>query len=255
MALERGVGCLLKHLFQPPSGSNSHALRITFDHINRREEVNTMPRSSGEKGKRSTSQGVRHNGLPSHFIDPKTRLRCLRIESSHHHVTSTHDQKNQGVTTGSAPNLSNAELNDLFESKLRSLLTNPKILSEFRLSCSNFVGGKLLATEFYEQLSSHFFTVSHQLDSIFPLLVATIPVDGKREALRQVRQMLNAPEIQRLQRAKQEDEMKNQQASKQPLRAGAKATLKKTQTAWSTSKPVATAAPLPSAASNLPGAC
>lgn len=228
----------------PATSANSAATRITFDFVSRVEVTDTTPKSGKGTGSAaiSTTGGSsedHHSTLviPRHYLNPADRITPLMSSAKpmgtpsststsmkdHHSASPLQTKpvqsggwKNPSVNQGGgdkrqAKNEQTAKLaaaNERFEELLKRYLANPRVFVDFRHAAGDYLSGKLLATEFYQSLTTTFFPQSAQLDEIFPLLIETMPLAQKAEALNQIRRMRNAPEIQRLQKAKEEDERK-----------------------------------------------
>lgn len=283
----------------PSSGANTHALKITFDHVSRIEEVDTMPNVTAASGKggrnskggksnaahgtagRSDIEENKKQGVPSAWKDPQLELRpivvsVLRLVHSPIQQAATSrvakpswgsapgapslDHTSSGAASSGrvAPEVSYREkMASGFDERLDRYFGNPTARIHFKHSCADFIAGKLLAAEFLTQLENNYFSKrSHELEDFFPYLVATMPDTRKAEALKTVRHMKSAPELQRQQRTQHEDESKKHAgASQVPLTemeerllrsrqdvARIKTESKKKQTAWASQVPAAAVA-------------
>ena len=113
-----------------------------------------------------------------------------------------------------------AERNMLLKERLDQLLPQSSSKAAFVDACKDFLAGKLLATEHYKQLSGTFFRDESSLNAIFPLIVATMPNEHKKEALMTARRMLTCNEFQRQERANHEsEESKHEREEIEQLRA------------------------------------
>lgn len=232
----------------PATGANTHAMHITFDHVSRREVVDTMPKatnSAGEAKKGRHGRGGKQkgeededlpeahlpHGIPQHYYTSTIMMEPLRQTQSPHHSHHNHNHhhgsrgapaakpswsraggvegasKTCNGTPSSSSDLpvSKEDQMRLFDEKLKLLVRSARTYNEFRYVCGDFLSGKLLASEFYDSLQTVFFPNPADLNDIFPLLVATLPSDVKGEALKQIRQMRTAPELQRALKAQEED--------------------------------------------------
>lgn len=257
----------------PATGANSHTLRITFDHVSRREDVNTMPntgdaaknRSNGGRNKQD-AKGVtallctpHFAGLPIHYVSAKMDLTPLartttdpvvRVSSSSaasktlvkpswgkggagaNPAAAMSGKSSGGRNTGSSSMADQEDLNRQFEEKIDTFITNPRRAAEFRYACSDYMSNKMLAKEFYSMLKATFFPSAEQFDEIFPLLVATMPHETKSEALKHIHQMLSAPEVVRLEKAREEEECTRTKAAADQARRKQIAATKKNP--WAT---------------------
>ncbi|CUI14074.1 zinc finger protein, putative [Bodo saltans] len=230
----------------PSTGASTHALKITFDHVSRREEVDTMPNvtsstaaissnnKNSRRGKAPPVTGAGRNdeeskkqGVPLAWKDPQLELRPIVVSVErlvHSPMTSSTSKAaampSWGTAPGAAPAMSSQsssragepttrEKEQDFDQLLHKYIPNPTLLVHFRHTCSDYLSGRILAVEFLTQLESTFFAKRlHELEIFFPYLVAVIPNAIKAEALATVKQMRGAPEIQRQQRIKEEEDAK-----------------------------------------------
>ena len=138
-----------------------------------------------------------------------------------------------------------AERNMLLKERLDQLLPQSSSKAAFVDACKDFLAGKLLATEHYKQLSGTFFRDESSLNAIFPLIVATMPNEHKKEALMTARRMLTCNEFQRQERANHEsEESKHEREEIEQLRASRLNNLSKggkgKQGAWGAKPPAPT---------------
>jgi hypothetical protein len=93
----------------------------------------------------------------------------------------------------------------LFDAKLKKYLTHQQLVA-FRIASSELLAGKMLASMYYDALTRQFFPRHQEFEDVFPLLLDTIPHDGKREALEQIHRIQNSPEALHARRAKEEED-------------------------------------------------
>jgi E3 ubiquitin-protein ligase ZNF598 len=225
----------------PSTGASTHALRIMFDHVSRREEVDTMPNVTSSaaanhnsnnrrsKGGKTTGAGrcdeeTKKQGVPDAWKDPQLDLRPIAVSVMRlvHSPMSSSSPKSAMPSWGTAPGAPAQETQPSssrgpeshrekkeqdFQQLLHKYFPNPNSLVHFQHACSDYLTGRLLAVEFLTLLESNFFSKRpHDLETFFPYLVAGIPNGSKAEALTTVKQMRGAPEIQRQQRMRDEEE-------------------------------------------------
>jgi hypothetical protein len=220
---------------------------ITFDHVSRREQVDIFPTNQasrggngGKKGGRKGQQRVDdsteeelvaaaiasveehkqstshrfHQGIPPHYLSRKLRFEQIQHSSPaqasaahHHHQHSP--VKPQRLTAAPEATSDPRSFQKALEEHLRQM--NPKLLADFRYFSGEFLSGKVLAAEYYDALCKVFFPRPEALEAVFPILVGTLPVEGKRDALMQIRRMRTAPEALRQEKAREEEEGKARQ--------------------------------------------
>jgi E3 ubiquitin-protein ligase ZNF598 len=181
----------------PSTGSNTHALRIAFDFVSRREEVDTMPnvtstssngraRGGGRGGaKTQASDELLHkkHGVPDTWRDPLLELKpiCISVERVVH--SPKHTKESSAAATmaswGNSPAAPRGggsqlqggrrdggqgdtgdrkrEMQQGFDERLQVYFANPQAHLHFRHACADFLANRLLAAEFYTMLETSFF--------------------------------------------------------------------------------------------------
>ena len=172
----------------------------------------------------ATRASRRIQGVPSHYLSRKLHFDPILQPVSH--VTSTagtvperdgaevkpsafFQSATANMTKAGSTNGDPKSPQKTLEEHLR--IMNPKLLADFRYYSGEFLAGKVLAAEYYDALAKVFFTKTEAFEAVFPLLVGTIPIETKREALVQVRRMRTAPEVLRHEKVREEEELKARQ--------------------------------------------
>ncbi|KEG11498.1 zinc finger, c2h2 type domain containing protein [Trypanosoma grayi] len=218
---------------------NANVLRVVFDHVSGRETEELMPTRSAtsnhnkgrhsKKGGRGNRNGVSaeaapHDapGLPTHF---RTRgVLCPLMHTERQKDTVTRDELHPRAFGVSESDESynakykvpsnRAELQRALDTVLQEELKELHLLNDFRATTADFMGGGMLATRYYDCLRTEFFPLESAFEKVFPLLVATVPIPERKEALVQVEKMRNSPEVQHANRMQEEEAKKKAQEVK-----------------------------------------
>ncbi|ORC90944.1 zinc finger, c2h2 type domain containing protein [Trypanosoma theileri] len=217
--------------------SNANAVHITFDFVSRRETVELTPKRSvggggggggkksggGKRGQKNKGEkGVEismpHNvhGLPMHFrkrgvLTPLMRVEPEKadspVEELHPRAFGVSESVEIYNTKNKVPS-DRKQLQRELDTALQEELKDLQRLNDFRDCTAEFMSGKMLATRYYNCLRGDFFPSESAFERVFPLLVATVPLPERREALIQIEKMRNSPEVQRAHRMLEEEAKK-----------------------------------------------
>ncbi|KAG5498636.1 hypothetical protein JKF63_02922 [Porcisia hertigi] len=235
----------------PATASNTNVIQITFDHVFRVETVEMMPtKANNHRGGRRGDNGGKaaerayvpeENGIPPHYLNSDIFTILTRTVANVADVLSSSARPtgSQGNYRNSNPsfsafgvsenrtkqnikNIASADkrqleqrLNDTLNRQLRS----PVAYANFRRYTRDFIESSMLTSEYYDLLAKECFPDPRVFQEVFPLIVATVPVEAKQAALQEVAKMRTAPETQRIARAREEDARKAAEAEAAAARA------------------------------------
>ncbi|CAD2218206.1 hypothetical protein ADEAN_000569300 [Angomonas deanei] len=218
------------------SNQNNKSKNKNKNHKNNKNNNNN--KTEGGKEEASVALVPKSNGLPPHYFEevhfPIMKRKTTKDENNENEKSENEDSmKRNSSAFRIAENYQTYQRNnniptDVEEQKsqlqqlLRKNIPNPSQLNEFKMRTKDFMDGKLLTVHYYEMLSQHFFKHNRPaLESVYPLLVATVPDEQKKTALREVWKMKCAPEYQRQEKVKEEERVKQEEAALwESLKAG-----------------------------------
>ncbi|KAF8295256.1 hypothetical protein TcYC6_0096230 [Trypanosoma cruzi] len=223
----------------PATGFNANVISITFDYVHKQETVKLMQACAqkgsggggggGFKGKRKGG-GNNHMdwvrgdapGLPVHFrtrgvLKPlmrKGRERDVALHATSHPRAFGLSESAETYNTKNRVPLNPTELRGALDAVLREELPDLHRMEGFRECTADFMSGKILTMRYYNCLRTEFFPSESAFQKVFPLVVATVPLPERRDALVQIEKMRNSPEVQHAQRMQEEEEKKKKDSEK-----------------------------------------
>ncbi|RNF15560.1 zinc finger, c2h2 type domain containing protein [Trypanosoma conorhini] len=222
----------------PATRGNANVISITFDHVHRQDTVKLMQKcahsgggvsAGGPKGKRKGGDKIRMGwvrgdapGLPLHFrirgvLSPLMRRGRERAAEPHSALASGAFGVSESAETYNSKNkvpLDRNELQCALDAALREELPELHQMQDFRACTAEFMSGRMLTMRYYNCLRTEFFPSEGAFQKVFPLLVATVPLPERRDALVQIEKMRHAPEVLHAQRMQEEDAKKKRDAEK-----------------------------------------
>ncbi|KPI90402.1 hypothetical protein ABL78_0478 [Leptomonas seymouri] len=237
----------------PATASNTNVIQIIFDHVFRVETVEMMPTKAQAHGRRGGSgakdrvHAPTESGIPRHYMRPgnfpvlvrrvagdsavaSASASRIANESYGHSKNARDSAKFSTAAFGVAEDMSRynsknklpagkKELDDRLKEMLDKYLTSPVLLARFRGYTRDFIESRTMTSEYYDVLATECFPDPQVFHTVFPLLVATVPIVAKKAALQEVYKMRMAPETQRIARAREEDARREAEAEAAAARA------------------------------------